>query len=593
MNARRPAPLEHRAGDWRRAGVIGLAYFGAATAMILLTSFDGGLAALWIAASLLGAELTRLPRDRWGPTLIACGVASVLATGLAGLGWRVALPLALLNLSESCIAALLLRRWGERRGPLDSIDGVIGLLLAAGAAAIATAVPAGLLSSFATGRPILDEARAWVLGHGLGLLTFAPIFLLVLNGEIGRWVREASARRRLEAVGLMAMMAAVSVVVFGQKQVPLLFLPILPLMLVTFRLERVGTAAAIVILALTGGVLTALGHGGTYVMPGGVAEHIRLFQGYLGVTVLTVLPVAAELRLRRATLDRLAESEARYKLITESATDMIVTLDAQGAVDYVSPSAREVTGFEPALLIGSTPAELPCGPDRATMQRAIDAARANPGDRSVVEYRAEHASGEIRWYEAHTRAALAEGRITGWVSAVRDISARKALEARLAHAAATDPLTGLANRRKFDAILDRRISSADGGCVALFDIDFFKRVNDAYGHAVGDLVLETFARAALGCVRAGDHLARLGGEEFGLILPGATLDQATQVCERVRAAVAREVTTTPSGVPVRVTVSAGIALIAPGSERLQLMRAADEALYRAKAAGRDRSAIAA
>lgn len=582
-----------RRAAWLRAGAIGSGYFACAAAMILLTSFEGGLAALWVASGLLTAELVHTPRDRWAPTLIACALASIVATGLFGLGWGIAPPLALLNMGESIVAALLLRRWRPSHDFLESVDGVIGLLLAAAAAALVTAIPAGLLSGIATGRAFYGEARGWLLGHGLGVLTAAPVFLLLVQGEFARWLREASTLRRVEAAGHALMMVAVSLLVFAQDALPLLFVPILPLMLVTFRLERVGTAVAIVILAVIGGVLTALGKGGTYVMPGSVPDHVRLFQGYLAATVLTVLPVAAELRLRRATLDRLADSEARYKLITESATDMIVTLDAAGVVDYVSPSAREVTGFAPEEMIGLTPAELACGPDRATMQSAIDAARAHPGERSIIEYRAENAQGERRWYEAHTRAAVAEGRITGWVSAVRDISARKALEARLAHAATTDPLTGLANRRKFDSILDRRIEAADGGCIALFDIDFFKRVNDAYGHAIGDLVLETFARAALGCVRAGDHVARLGGEEFGLILPGATLDQAAMVCERVRLAVAEAETLTPCGTAVRVTVSAGLVAIRPGAARLQLMRAADEALYRAKASGRDRYAVAA
>ncbi|MBX9882901.1 MAG: diguanylate cyclase [Sphingomonas sp.] len=591
------APLRaidsQRAAGWLRAGMVGLGYFALAAALIRLTSFEGGLAALWVASGLLTAELVRLPRHRWGPTLTACTLASVLATGLVGLGWAVAVPLALVNMTESVVAALLLRLWRRGDDALDSVDAVIGLLLAAACAALVTALPAAALSGLATGRPMFAEASAWLLGHGLGQLTVAPFFLLLLNGELGLWWRQATLLRRMEAAAHLLMIGAVSVIVFGQAVLPLLFVPILPLMLVTFRLERVGTTVAIVVLGLIGGIFTALGHGGTYVIGGSVADHVRLFQGYLGVTVLTVLPVAAELRLRRATLDRPAESEARYKLITESATDMIVTLDAAGVVNYVSPSAREVTGFEPAVMIGATPAELPCGPDRATMQKAIDAARARPGERSVVEYRADHASGERRWYEAHTRAAVSGGRITGWVSTVRDISGRKALEARLAHAATTDPLTGLANRRKFDSILDRRIEATDGGCIALFDIDFFKRVNDAHGHAVGDLVLETFARSALACVRAGDHVARLGGEEFGLILPGATIEQAAMVCERVRAAVADAVTTTPGGISVRVTVSAGLAEITPGAERLQLIRAADEALYRAKASGRDRYAVAA
>ncbi|MFX4933461.1 GGDEF domain-containing protein, partial [Acinetobacter baumannii] len=83
------------------------------------------------------------------------------------------------------------------------------------------------------------------------------------------------------------------------------------------------------------------------------------------------------------------------------------------------------------------------------------------------------------------------------VSAIRDISDRKTMEMHLAHAATTDGLTGLGNRRAFDALLDRRLTDCaaglGGGCIAIFDIDFFKRVNDQHGHAAGDRVLESFA----------------------------------------------------------------------------------------------------
>ena len=584
---------------WHRAIWLGVGYFVAASAMILLTRFDGGLANMWIATALLIAELSTADPLRRRATIATCLVASFCATSLFGFGFAVALPLAFVNVGEALIAAIVLRRLRRAHSFLKSSDGIIAFAIVAGLMAPAVAGTAGAaIASISVGQPYGVEFRSWLLGHGLGTLTFAPVMVLLLRGDFARWLSQATPAQRTEAVLLMVVMAGFSWLVFSVSTVPLLFLPILPLMVITFRLEQVGSALAVVILAVIGAALTASGQGPVNLVDGSVADHVRLFQFYMAVTVLTVLPVAAELTQRRDVFRRLHESEARYKLITESSTDLIVTLDRSGVITYASPSAREVTGFDGAEMIGHMPQNLACGPDPGTMRAAVNQAHGRSGSPTTVEYCARAASGEARWYEAHTRGTFDDdGQLSGWVSAIRDVSVRKALELKLAHAASTDPLTGLANRRRFDTLLDRKIDdrrqNKSFGCIALFDIDFFKRVNDAHGHSVGDLVLETFAAAAQRTVRANDHVARLGGEEFGLILEGATIDEATQICDRVRRAIAGDVTRTPNGTEVTVTVSAGIAEITPTSSRLQLMRAADEALYRAKAGGRDRLALAA
>lgn len=586
-------------GVWPRAIAVGIGYFIAAAAMIACTRFDGGVASLWLATGLLVPELATANKARWWASVTTCGIASFVATTSVGLGVSAAFPLVFVNMGEAMLGAALLRLMGHADDYLDSLKGTAAFTLATGILTPAlTSVPAALIAQQSTGLAFAPQWIAWYLGHALGTITFAPICALVLSGEAGRWLRAASWRNRVETVMLIAVMTGVSLVVFGRATPPLLFLPILPLIVIAFRLERIGVASAIVALAVVGGVMTVAGRGPINMVPGDMAVHARLFQFYLAVTVLTILPVAAELNARRDIFRRLCESEARYKLITESSTDMIVTLDAEGIVRYVSPSVREVTGYAAEELIGRRPDPDRCGPERAIMAVAVARARANAGRPSIVEYQSTTAGGETRWFEAHTRGTVDHhGHPTGWVSAIRDVSVRKALEFRLAHAATTDPLTGLPNRRQFDTLLERKIDErrvgAGQGCVALFDIDFFKRVNDEYGHAVGDLVLETFAAAALRTVRAGDHVARLGGEEFGLILDGATVEQARAVCERLRHAVARDVTLAPGGALVSVTVSAGLAEILPGRSRLQLMRAADDALYRAKAAGRDRLALAA
>jgi two-component system, cell cycle response regulator len=160
--------------------------------------------------------------------------------------------------------------------------------------------------------------------------------------------------------------------------------------------------------------------------------------------------------------------------------------------------------------------------------------------------------------------------------------------------ALTDELTGLYNRRYLFAHLDELIerANADGICTALclFDIDHFKRVNDTRGHPAGDEVLRELAARTLHSVRSADLVARLGGEEFAVVMPETDLAVAATVAERLRTAVADEpFTVRGSAAAFPVTISIGVTVTAPGGDdRGLLLKRADEALYAAKAGGRNR-----
>lgn len=155
--------------------------------------------------------------------------------------------------------------------------------------------------------------------------------------------------------------------------------------------------------------------------------------------------------------------------------------------------------------------------------------------------------------------------------------------AKLDHLAHTDVLTGLSNRRFFFATAP--ISTKVGDAVVIFDADRFKKLNDSWGHAIGDEALRAMARALSTHIRSGDILARHGGEEFILFLPGAGEAQALAIADRMRAEVEA---TAIAGSNVRATVSAGIAVATDSGVPLQqLIHEADAALYDAKAAGRN------
>jgi diguanylate cyclase (GGDEF)-like protein len=177
-------------------------------------------------------------------------------------------------------------------------------------------------------------------------------------------------------------------------------------------------------------------------------------------------------------------------------------------------------------------------------------------------------------------------------------AARDRLEAELAEAAEHDPLTALPNRMGFarlaEAALSRASRQGKPSCAVMLDIDHFKAVNDGWGHGAGDLLLKGVATAARGAIRREDALGRVGGEEFAMVLPGLTPEEALPLVNRLREAIMQAVP--HPGAPERaLTVSAGIAAI-ESSDPMALERgfqAADQALYAAKAGGRNQARLAA
>jgi diguanylate cyclase (GGDEF)-like protein len=158
---------------------------------------------------------------------------------------------------------------------------------------------------------------------------------------------------------------------------------------------------------------------------------------------------------------------------------------------------------------------------------------------------------------------------------------RADLLGRLTEIALTDVLTGLPNRRAWDARLERAVAEEEPVCVAILDLDFFKAFNDDHGHQAGDRLLKEAAAAWRAELRPTDTLARYGGEEFVVLLHGLDLDIARRVVDRLRAATPRE-----------QSCSAGLARRADRESAATLLGRADDALYDAKRAGRNRSVLA-
>ena len=205
-----------------------------------------------------------------------------------------------------------------------------------------------------------------------------------------------------------------------------------------------------------------------------------------------------------------------------------------------------------------------------------------------------HADGRVIWALLSVSLATDEdGRPLHFISQIQDFTERRELEEKLRHQAEHDPLTGLANRRRFEQELERQIerSSRHAECAALavLDLDGFKAVNDVHGHAAGDKLLAAVAAALANRLRATDVAARIGGDEFAVILIGVDQRGAASAAAALAEAIGEQ--TCAAGLVA--TASVGIAMIEPGSSADELFAEADRAMYAAKRAGRGRAVRAA
>lgn len=235
-----------------------------------------------------------------------------------------------------------------------------------------------------------------------------------------------------------------------------------------------------------------------------------------------------------------------------------------------------------------------------TIMRELDGIAAD--ERALLARRTERAETAARRNDIYQYCLTLVGLLLLALSLVAAVFVRRALAAegearrRLQTFASTDTLSGLPNRRSFMDALERSTLRAEGDtsrhmAVAIFDIDHFKGVNDRYGHPAGDEVIVEVARRALDAVRGRDLVARIGGEEFGVILPAADIETARVVCERMREAICSKPVRTGSAI-VPVTVSVGLAEWEHGDSGARLLARADAALYVAKGGGRNQVRLA-
>jgi diguanylate cyclase (GGDEF)-like protein/PAS domain S-box-containing protein len=295
---------------------------------------------------------------------------------------------------------------------------------------------------------------------------------------------------------------------------------------------------------------------------------------------------------RAAAEHALRGSETRFRDFTEAAAEFVWETDLQGFVTFSSSRVETISGYRQRELIGHRPQEFMPPGEAERVHEWLAAHRQADGSFRDLEYRVVSRSGEVRWLLLNGVAILDEnGQRVGWRGTGADITDRRAAEDRITYLATRDPLTELPNRVLLADRLAQGIAAAQRNqrsiALLFIDLDRFKNINDSLGHEVGDLVLKGAAARLVACVRQGDTLARIGGDEFVMVLEGLRhAEDAAQVAAKILSALSQPFEV--AGHSLITSCSIGISIFPDDApDERTLMKNADIAMYHAKERGRN------
>ena len=583
---------------WRSIGVSFVAIFLAALLVDLFGSSINGINILWAANGLLLTYLMLVPRWLWERYAIAGFMAMVIAAAITGELWKLNLLNNTLNMIEAYSAALLLR---PRTTALPCFTNRGYLLrFVAYAVFIGPAFAATLYALVGLSAHHPEPGLLflqWIASDSLGMAVIPPTFLAIYQFRF----REKFNWKILAALTALTLLTLIS---FSQSKVPLSFF-LFPLLVWILLQYGIGWAAMSMLLSTSiGGTLTINGYGpfailgqNSPVLPG------VLFQCYLASGMCTLYMTSLVMENLRSAKSALDKSVTFHEMVAANLNEVIIVDDLDGRHTYVSPAASKVIGMGPAMLTNLNHLDLVHPDEQATVLAAFHRVRMGKPC-PPVEFRIQKQNGQAIWVEAGLKLMRdpSTGVQLGILNILRDVTERKKHEEQLREAycalealAITDALTHLANRRHFDKFITaewrRTLRTQEPIAVLVMDVDYFKLYNDAYGHLRGDSCLRQVAEAAQDVVmRTSDLVARIGGEEFAVVLQGTDLEGAAHVAEKIRQAVVDRNIKHESSPLGHVTISIGCASCTPrrGQRVRDLIDRADQALYRAKRSGRNR-----
>jgi diguanylate cyclase (GGDEF)-like protein/PAS domain S-box-containing protein len=337
-------------------------------------------------------------------------------------------------------------------------------------------------------------------------------------------------------------------------------------------------------------------------------QDVLLIVGGLGLGLLALLFAAFSGASRRLTSQnrRLVEqslteqvltaevrrSQERFRSLVQNSADVSMIVRADGIIEYESATVEQVMGFPADDRVGLSAFGAIHPDDIAWGRQLLEDVVRSPGAMVSGELRVQHADGSWRWIEATAKNLFDDPAVGGVVVNYRDITTRRTLEDELRHQAFHDSLTGLANRALFVDRLDHALSLTRRNrrplAVLFIDLDDFKTINDSLGHGEGDAILVEVAARLSGALRTGDTIARMGGDEFAVLVedpPAASgsIDVAGRLLAVLQAPFAH------AGKELFVHASVGVANLASREQTAdELLRNADIAMYMAKSKGKNR-----
>ena len=548
---------------------------------------------IWLPTGIAVAALLRFGTGVWPG--IALG--ALLVNLSVGPSWGLAGAITIGNTLAPLLSASWLKRVGFNR--LFERQKDVANFIAAACAGMLVSASGGVLSLYLAGLMPLDALQSawlsWWMGDTVGVLLAAPLLLTMRRAKLApqSWPLK-------EVVVWLFLSGAVLWFTFFHdyrtldRTPPLAFMTLPLLTWAALRFGATGTAMAGLCFSLVAAGATATGHG--LFVTNDMHVGLFLLWTYMATVVLTCLLTIALQAERRQVEAALRGNEEKLRIAAiafESQESMVVT-DAKGVILQVNRSFTDSTGYSAAEAVGKTPRLLQSGRHDAAFYRAMwDSIGLHGSWQGEIWDRRRNGEIYPKWL---TISAVkdTEGRVSHYVGSHFDITERKQAEEKINALAFFDPLTGLPNRT---LLLDRLKQAAgsrseEHSALLFIDLDHFKTLNDTLGHDMGDLLLKQVAQRLLDGVREGDTVARLGGDEFVVLLTSLHGDQAEAalgtelVAKKLLAALNQPYAL--DKVVHRCSASIGVTLFRGKSASMdELMKQADLAMYRSKAAGRN------
>ncbi|XZG69095.1 sensor domain-containing diguanylate cyclase [Chitinibacteraceae bacterium HSL-7] len=301
--------------------------------------------------------------------------------------------------------------------------------------------------------------------------------------------------------------------------------------------------------------------------------------------------ISTDITEQKRLATELAHQHTLLKTVLDNLDAYVYMKDDQRVFRYANPATARLFGRPVEAIVGTLDTEL-LPKDIADQFYKLDERVFRTGRRQSAEERFTSPDGTVTYYWSTKVPIQLENDSRLLLGFSSDVTELHKLREKLQQEASTDYLTGVNNRRHFFEIASAETARTRRHSRALslitFDLDHFKDVNDQFGHPMGDQVLQAVARRVAHIKRSEDTLARMGGEEFTLLLPDTRLSDAVVMAERIRQSISEIALSTPYGTPVGITTSVGVAELADSDHDIHgLYQRADRALYIAKGAGRD------